>query len=88
MYVFGTGLDKPNRMDQYNMGGICVVTGGTAYREGSIYKEPAQGRDLMTQDRKNARLLIMMSLQVGFKLSAEMMILLLSVTRIHLTTLK
>ncbi|ANW98621.1 hypothetical protein CSTERTH_06020 [Thermoclostridium stercorarium subsp. thermolacticum DSM 2910] len=25
VYVFGTGLDKPNRMEQYYMGGICAV---------------------------------------------------------------
>ena len=38
VYVFGTGLDKPNRMDQYNMGGICVVDEAVLHiEEGSIY---------------------------------------------------
>jgi len=38
VYVFGTGLDKPNRMDQYNMGGVCVVDEAVLHIEkGSIY---------------------------------------------------
>jgi len=38
VYVFGTGLDRPNRMDQYNMGGICAAENATLHiREGSAY---------------------------------------------------
>jgi hypothetical protein len=38
VYVFGTGLDKPNRMDQYNMGGICAVEEAELHiEEGSVY---------------------------------------------------
>jgi len=38
VYVFGTGLDKPNRMDQYNMGGICAVDEAILHiNDGSVY---------------------------------------------------
>jgi len=38
VYVFGTGLDKPNRMDQYNMGGVCATGGAVLHiNEGSVY---------------------------------------------------
>ncbi len=50
VYVFGTGFDKPNRMDQYHMGGICAydsaklhIEDGSAFtrnllRVGSFYE--------------------------------------------------
>lgn len=38
VYVFGTGLDKPNRMDQYYMGGICAVNSAKLHiQNGSVY---------------------------------------------------
>lgn len=38
VYVFGTGLDKPNRMDQYNMGGVCATGGAILHiNKGSVY---------------------------------------------------
>mgnify|MGYP000847702363 CR=1 FL=1 len=38
VYVFGTGLDIPNRMDQYKMGGICVIDEAVLHIEnGSVY---------------------------------------------------
>jgi len=38
VYVFGTGLDKPNRMDQYYMGGICATDSAILHiRNGSAY---------------------------------------------------
>lgn len=38
VYVFGTGLDKPNRMEQYYMGGICATDSAILHiKEGSAY---------------------------------------------------
>lgn len=38
VYVFGTGLDKPNRMEQYYMGGICAVDSALLHiQNGSAY---------------------------------------------------
>jgi len=38
VYVFGTGLDKPNRMEQYYMGGICAMENAVLHiQEGSAY---------------------------------------------------
>lgn len=38
VYVFGTGLDKPNRMEQYYMGGVCVVDSAILHiNQGSVY---------------------------------------------------
>lgn len=38
VYVFGTGLDKPNRMQQYYMGGICATENAILHiRNGSAF---------------------------------------------------
>jgi len=39
VYVFGTGLDKANRMQQYYTGGVCGTANSVLHVKGSIFTQ-------------------------------------------------